>query len=196
MPFVVGITGGIGSGKSTVARVFECLKVPVYNADLRARELTNDPETLKSIHSEFGNSVFTGAVLNRKELAALVFKDEEKLVKLNKIIHPLVKEDFDSWVNKSQFPYVIKEAAIMIESGSYKQLQELIVVSAPRDMRIERVMLRDGISREEVINRMDNQISEAERLKYADTLFVNDNKELLIPQIVQYHYKLLDKLNV
>lgn len=185
---IVGITGGIGSGKSTVCKVFEMLGVPVYYADEESRLLLNDPDILKKISEIFGPEVITSGKADRKKISSIVFNDKAKLASLNSIVHPAVIAHFDNWCKThSEFSYVIKEAAILFESETYKNVQKIITVTAPVDVRIERVMKRDNVTEEEVRRRMSHQISDEEKIKRSDYVLVNDEESLLIPQIIKLH---------
>lgn len=196
-PFLVGITGGIGSGKSTVCRVFNCLGTPVYDADSRARWLMNNNEELiLKIKNEFGEASYQNGFLDRTYLAQIVFSNPEKLKKLNSLAHPTVAIDFKNWVLRhSDAPYLIKEAALLIESGAYKQLDELILVSAPTEIRIKRVVKRDTqrseIQIKEIIGK---QLSETEMAKYAKTILNNNGLEPILSQVVRLHTKYSRKL--
>jgi len=188
----IGITGGIGSGKSTVAKVFEVLGIPVYYADDAAKRLMNEDEELKEkIQLQFGNDVYKDGKLNRKELAAIVFNDPSKLVLLNSLVHPATLKDAERWMQKQATPYAIKEAALIFESGAQEQLDHVIGVTAPAPLRIQRSMLRDGISREEVIARMDKQMDETIKMKLCDFVITNNEQEMLLPQVLALHEKLL-----
>jgi len=189
----VGITGGIGSGKSTICRIFEVMEVPVFYADAEARRLQNeDPNVRSSMISLFGNEVYNDDGLNRKFVAELVFNNKLLLDQLNKIIHPATLIAFEKWKqNYSSNHYVIKEAAILFESKSNIGLDKIIVVSAPEELRIERIIKRDNISREQIISRMNNQLTEEERIAKADFVIVNDEKSAIIPQVLAVHEKLL-----
>ena len=187
-PLKIGITGGIGSGKTLVSKVFALLGVPVYDADSRAKWIANfHPDVKKEIIEAFGEESYLDAKLNTRFLAGIVFKDKGKTEKLNSIIHPRVGEDFSNWVAKhSNYPYLLKEAALMYESDSYKSLDKIIVVSAPMDIRIKRVVLRDPQRTEaEVKDIIDKQLPENEKLGRADFIVYNDEKQLLIPQVVE-----------
>ncbi|HMX05033.1 MAG TPA: dephospho-CoA kinase, partial [Chitinophagales bacterium] len=173
----VGITGGIGSGKSTVCKIFEVLGVPVYYADERAKEiLQTDAEIIKRVKDLFGEDVYdSNHVLDRKRVAFVVFHEPEFLAQYNKIIHPAVLLDSEKWMQRHlQYPYVIKEAALLFESGGNKQLDKVICVTAPEDLRIQRVMQRDNTTEEQVRSRMANQMSEEEKLEKSDFILYND----------------------
>ena len=187
-PLLIGITGGIGSGKSTVCHVFEVLGVPVYDADERAKFLVaTDPEIKKQLLAFFGTESFVDGKYNKTYIAQLVFQSPEKLAFLNKLIHPAVGEDFKRWVTAhAHFPYLIKEAALMFDSGSSKQLDKIIVVHAPDTMRIARVKERDPQRSEAQIKAIiSNQLSQEEMMNRADFLVDNSGKESLIPQVIE-----------
>lgn len=192
--FKVGITGGIGSGKSTVARIFEVLGIPVYYADEAAKQLMNtDPVIREGIIREFGEEAYKNGMLDRKYLALQVFNNEEKLSKLNALIHPQTIADAESWAEAQQSPYTLKEAALIFESGSQNKLDFIIGVYAPAALRIKRTMHRDGISREEVIARMNKQIEENIKMRLCDAVIMNDDRHMVIPQVLQLHELLLQK---
>lgn len=188
----VGITGGIGSGKSTVARIFEVLGVPVYYADDAAKRLMNEDEELKQkIIARFGETVYQDGKLDRKAMAGLVFNDPVKLEMLNSLIHPATIKDAAGWMQKQVTPYTIKEAALIFESGAQDQLDYIIGVTAPAPLRIQRTMQRDGVTREEVTSRMDKQMDETIKMKLCDFVIRNDEQEMLMPQVIELHEKLL-----
>lgn len=188
----VGITGGIGSGKSTVAKVFEVLGIPVYYADDAAKRLMNEDELLKTELQElFGKETYIDGKLNRKYLADLVFNDEEKLSLLNSIIHPATLRDSDQWMMQQSTPYAIKEAALIFESGAQEHLDYVIGVSAPLPARLQRVMKRDHVTREEVKARMEKQLDESIKMRLCDYVITNDEQELVIPQVIKIHEALL-----
>lgn len=189
---IVGITGGIGSGKTTVCKVFETLGIPVYDADQRAKELYNESNTLrKKVIAEFGDKVYSEGKLVPQKLAEIVFGDEQKLEKLNSLVHPEVRKDFSEWLKTQvNVPFVLREAAILIESGSHKDCDKIIVVNAPEETRIERVMKRNKLSREDVQNRIDQQWKDEERNKYADFIIDNSGAKHLIPQVLEIYNKL------
>ena len=175
----VGLTGGIGSGKSTVSKILISKGFSVYNSDNRAKWLMNNNDNLKSnIISIFGNKAYVKGALNRKYLSAKVFNDSLKLKALNNLVHPLVAIDFKNWLlNQKSKDFVFKEAAILIESGAYKEMDKIIVVSCPENIRLERVLKRDGNSPELVKKRMQNQISETEKINHADFVVKNNGNE-------------------
>lgn len=188
----VGLTGGIGSGKSTVAKIFEVLGVPVYYADAAARRLMNeDPELKKNILSHFGNESYKDNELNRSYIASLVFNDKEKLELLNSLTHPSTIRDANQWMQQQATPYTIKEAALIFESGSAEHLDYVIGVYTPAPLRIQRIMQRDNISREEVLHRMNRQIDEEIKMRLCDAVLINDEQQLLVPQVLELHEKLL-----
>lgn len=188
----IGITGGIGSGKSTVAKVFEVLGIPVYYADDAAKRLMHEDEDLKEkIKLQFGDEVYTNGQLNRKRLAEIVFTSPEKLALLNALVHPATLQDAENWMQKQNTPYAIKEAALIFESGAHEQLDYVIGVTAPAPLRIQRTMHRDSITREEVIARMDKQMDETIKMKLCDFVINNNEQEMLLQQILQLHEKLL-----
>ncbi len=187
----IGITGGIGSGKSTVAKVFEVLGIPVYYADDAAKRLMNEDEGLKEkIKHLFGDNVYTEGKLDRKYLAEIVFNDPEKLELLNALVHPATILDAERWMQNQSTPFCIKEAALIFESGAHEHLDYVIGVTAPAPLRIKRTMNRDGITLEEVIARMDKQMDEAIKMKLCDFVIKNDEQEMLLPQILALHKKL------
>lgn len=191
----VGITGGIGSGKTTVAKVFSTLGIAVYNADERARSITaTDPEVREKIVTLFGAEVFNVKnALNRAKLAEVVFSDAEALEKLNAIVHPRVRIDFGKWIAEQTSEYIIKEAAILIENGTHKELDALILVTADKEERIERVMKRDGVNRELVVQRMNNQMDDRDKQEFATYTIDNDENQLVIQQILEIHEDLISK---
>lgn len=191
----VGITGGIGSGKTAVCKMFEELGVPVYYADDRAKYLMqHEHHLIDEIKKSFGDDVYENCKLNRKLLAEKVFNDKAKLDLLNSLVHPAVFHDTERWLEEQiekKLPYVIKEAALLVETGSYKTLDKLIVVTAPLDTRIKRVMTRDQLELEEVQARVRNQLPESEKVKLADFVITND-KDLdhLQKQVKDIHFRL------
>jgi dephospho-CoA kinase len=183
----IGISGGIGSGKTTVCRIFETLDIPVYYADLRAKELYNENEDIKgNIKSLFGENIYNyNSKIDLKKIAEIVFKDNQKLLQLESIIHPGVFRDFEQFclLNKSK-KFIIKEAALLFESGSYKNLDKIIVMDSPLELRIKRTIARDHLSKEEIMARISRQWSDEQRLSLADYVIHNDEKTMLIPQVM------------
>ena len=187
----VGITGGIGSGKSTVAKLFEVLGIPVYYADDAGKRLMNTDAQLKQkIIHQFGEAAYKDDILDRKYLAEIVFKSPEKLALLNAIVHPATINDAEQWMLKQSTPYSLKEAAIIFESGAQEHLDYVIGVYAPAPLRIQRTMHRDHITREEVLGRMNKQLDESIKMKLCDFIITNDEQQLLIPQVLALHQKL------
>jgi dephospho-CoA kinase len=193
----IGITGGIGSGKTTVCKAFEALGIPVYYADAEAKKiLSSDPAVKRSVKKLLGDqSYFSNGKPNRKYIAALVFNDKTLLAKLNEIVHPAVALHSSRWFEslKNEYPYALKEAALMIESGSYKEMHLLIVVTAPENIRIQRVVKRDKLSDEEVKKRIQSQMPEKEKLKYANFVICNDGENSVILQVWNIHQKILKR---
>ena len=191
----IGITGGIGSGKTTVSRVFELLGIPVYYADDESKKILNSDKTAKeSVIKVFGDSILNkDGQIDRKKLAGLVFNKKEELDKLNAILHPAVGKHFDKWAKEQNAPYCLKEAAILFESGAYKQVDRVVAVVAPLELKINRTIKRDGITKEEVLARINNQLSDEEKVKRADFIVQNDELQLLIPQVLKLHRQILDK---
>ncbi|MBE7177779.1 MAG: dephospho-CoA kinase [Mucilaginibacter polytrichastri] len=186
----IGLTGGIGSGKSTVARIFEVLGIPVFYADDAAKKLmTDDAEVVKAIRENFGDEAYLeNGQLNRSYIAGRVFNDEAQLKVLNGIVHPATFRAMDRWADAQRnVPYVVKEAALLFESGSYKQSDHTVLVLSPEALRIRRIMNRDGITEEQVRARMSKQMSDAEKEKRAGFTLQNDEHSLLIPQVLKLH---------
>jgi len=194
----IGITGGIGSGKTTVCRVFEVLGLPVFYADLEAKALMHTDVLLREdiIKGFGGDSYSESGELNRKYISSIVFNDNEQLAKLNALVHPAVYRAFDRWVNEQKgAPYVLKEAALLFESDSYKMCDETILVKSPEDLKVKRIMERDSITAEEVKLRMKRQLSDEQKEKLADYTIINDEHVLVIPQILTLHQHFLTQSN-
>jgi dephospho-CoA kinase len=191
----IGLTGGIGSGKSTVAGIFEVLGIPVSHADEEARSLMNGDEELKSrIILHFGADTYAGGVLNRSFLAGQVFNDPEKLALLNSLVHPVTIRAGERWMEEQRIAgahYAIREAAVLFESRGAAGLDYVIGVSAPASLRIGRTMQRDRIPREKVLERMKNQISEEIKMRLCDFVIRNDEREALLPQVLELHGQLM-----
>jgi dephospho-CoA kinase len=189
----IGLTGGIGSGKSTVARIFEILGIPVYYADAAAKRLMNtDPALREQIIAAFGAEAYTGGELNRQYLAQQVFHDEKKLARLNSFVHPATIHDAEKWIAAQTSPYTVKEAALIFESGSEKLLDYVIGVSAPQELRIQRTMQRDHISREEVLKRIHQQMDEKLKMEQCNFIVYNDEEQPVLPQVLALHRQLLE----
>ena len=184
----VGLTGGIGSGKTTIAKIFMQLGVPVYFSDTRAKDLMlNNKSLQESLISLFGDEVIIDGLLNRSYIASKVFSNPKELVKLNALVHPFVQKDFDAWSASQSSHYVLKEAAIIFETGADKFLDQVILVESPEDLKISRVMLRDKVTRKEVLMRMEQQWSDDQKRTNADYIIQNDEKCSLISQILRMH---------
>ena len=189
----IAITGGIGSGKSLVCQVFKTLGIPIFNADAVSNQLVEHDTGLKtSIIKLFGKEAYINNNYNRKYIAHIVFNQAEKLKALNELIHPKAIEAAKQWFEKQQTPYAIKEAAILFESKAEQDIDIIIGVTAPEQIRIERVMQRIGCSKDEVIKRMQQQMPEDEKMKKCNYIIHNDNVTALIPQVLQIHEKLLN----
>ncbi|SKB39441.1 dephospho-CoA kinase [Daejeonella lutea] len=190
----IGITGGIGSGKTTICRIFEVLGIPVFYADNAAKSVMHSDALLRQdIIKGFGQeSYFETGELNRKHISSIVFNDAEQLARLNALVHPAVFRTFDTWVAlQSNVPYVLKEAALLFESESYKMCDRSILVKSPEALRIARIIARDNITAEEVRLRMNRQFSDEKKEKLADHIIINDEDLLLIPQVLELHQHFL-----
>ena len=188
----VAITGGIGAGKSTVSKIFEVLEVPVYYADYHAKRLmAEDKLLMDEIKNAFGEESYNNEELNRSYLASQVFSDKSKLEKLNEIVHPAVGRDFQEWLAAQETPYIIKEVAILFESGMDKGMDKIICVSAPKDLRIERVTSRDKVKASQVEDRMNNQFSQEKVESLSDYVIANDGSKSLIEQVMEIHETLI-----
>ncbi len=190
-PLLVGITGGIGSGKSTVSKIVESLDVPVFYADMEAKIIINtDKEIIAAIKQQFGE-VYVDGKLNNEKMAQIVFNDKNALEQLNKIVHPKVRQQFNFWVEQHRdFPILMEEAAILIESGAYQNIDKIILVVASIEDRILRVIKRDHVPLDKVEARIKAQITDEEKLKYADYCIQNDGKHLIVPQVLEIYNKL------
>jgi len=190
---IVGITGGIGSGKSVVCKIFEQLGIPIYDADSAVKLLYDKfPElkqSIKELVSE--DAIDKNGNVNRKKLAEIIFNSDEKLAILNKLVHPLVKLDFKNWVDSNKgYPYLIKEAAILFESGANKDCDNVITVISPIELRIERIRQRDKKTKTEIESIISRQLSDEELIKRSDFVIYNDEKQMLIPQVLKVHEEL------
>jgi len=193
MAKIIGLTGGIGSGKTTIANYFAEMGVPLYIADDEAKKVMQSEKIVKQIKLAFGDSLFENDVLNRAKLAEIVFNDADKLATLNAIVHPAVKEDFELWLLKNKkYHYVIYEAAILFESGRYKDCDVIVTVTAPEEMRIERVIKRDKTTREQVLSRMKMQWDDEKRISLSNFVINNSNLKIAKEEVV----KILKILNI
>jgi dephospho-CoA kinase len=188
----VGVTGGIGSGKSIVCRVFESLGIPVYYADMHSRRLVDsEPDIRKKLTGLFGPDIYSGSTLDRPRFAAVVFADRQLLQAANEIIHPWVRKDFERWAQS--YPdkkYVIEEAAILFESGGNSQVDKSITVVSPVEVRVRRILQRPGMTPGRIRNIMANQWPDEKKAAFADFVIVNDEKSLILPQILFIHHQL------
>ncbi len=190
----IGLTGGIGSGKTTVANIFKVLGIPVFDADSAARHLMEDDSTLrKELIALFGPATFAGNRLDRKHIASIVFNDPYQLEKLNALVHPAAIAAAEQWAEQQTTPYAVKEAALFFEAGSTNGLDYIIGVYAPQYVRINRVIKRDQVTREEVLSRMNRQINEEIKMRLCDFVIMNDDQELLIPQVLRLHEKFIQE---
>lgn len=188
----VGLTGNIGTGKSTVARIFESLGVPVYHADLEAKKMLDKDLLKRVLLTKFGKDIFYEGSVDRKKMADLVFNNKEKLNELNSIIHPLVKKDLEAFfIQKRSHPYVIQEAAILFESGFNKEFDKIILVTSSEELATRRVMERDGINSGEVQQRRANQWSQDKKISLSDYIIENNEQNMLIPQVLRVHENIL-----
>ncbi|MGV9011519.1 MAG: dephospho-CoA kinase [Flavobacteriales bacterium] len=189
--FTVGLTGGIGSGKSTVGRVFNVLGIPVFDSDDQGKLLLqHDPDLRAAVIGLFGLSIYPGGTFDRKALAERVFHNPGDLAALNGIVHPAVRSAFKVWAERQGAPYVINEAAILVETGAFRHFDHLVTVEAPEGVRLARVVARDGSTEEQVWQRMANQASEAQRREVSHDVILNDNHSMVLPQVLALHEKL------
>jgi dephospho-CoA kinase len=192
MVLKVGLTGGIGSGKSTVAQIFEVLGIPVYYADIAAKKIMNEDEGLRSaITNIFGEQAYANNILDRKYISSIVFSNPAKLQQLNSLVHPATKKDGEAWMQQQTSPYAIHEAALIFEAKVSDRLDLVVGVSSPLELRIKRAMERDKVSREEVFKRMDQQLDEELKMSKCDFVLINDEQQMLIPQVLKLHEKLI-----
>src|SRR6185312_6482878 len=193
----IGITGGIGSGKSTVADIFNVLGIPVYSSDDASKRLmVEDKDLKKNIIESFGEESYVNGILNRKYLAAQVFNDSQKIALLNSFVHPATINDARRWTEKQNTAYTIKEAALIFESGSDEFLDYVIGVKSPADLRVTRAMTRDNVTREQVEARMKLQMDEDEKMKRCDFIIINDEQQMLIPQVLLLHERFLKEADL
>lgn len=188
----VGLTGGIGSGKTTVCNVFKQLGIPVYHADNQARVLSDtNQEIIRALSDLFGKNIYTSTGLDRKKLSEFIFVNSDLLQKVNAIIHPKVREDFNSWLNEhNEMKYIIHEAAILFESGLHTLFNKIITVTAPEEIRIRRIMERESVSEDYVRNIIGNQWPERKKRNLSDYVIVNDQQRMILPQVLEIHNEL------
>ena len=192
--YQLGITGGIGSGKTLVCSILEVLGIPVYYADREARKLMDSsPALRKGIEGVFGKESYRDGSLDRKYIGARVFGNPEQLEQLNSLVHPVVRENYRSWVKAREgAPYVVEEAAILFESGACRLMDASVMVYAPRSIRINRVMERDGVDEKSVLERMKHQMDEEEKKERADHIILNDGTKMVLPQVIDLHHWFLN----
>ena len=183
----VGITGGIGSGKSILSHFFSLINIPVFEADQEAKRIINSSSIIRSkLKFHFGEDIYLpDNTIDRKKFADIIFNSPSSLEKVNSIVHPEVRNEFQEWTKQQDAEYVVHEAAILFESGFYKMMDFMILVTAPTDVRIQRVMHRDGVSEEKVMERMNKQWDDKEKIKLSNLVLTNDNSELIIPKLIE-----------
>ncbi|MBM3442800.1 MAG: dephospho-CoA kinase [Bacteroidetes bacterium] len=188
----MGLTGGMGSGKTTAARIFEALGIPIYYADQAAKRLMEEEAGIRSaIQQAFGTEAYQDGHLNRSWLASQVFHDPERIRRLNALVHPATLADARHWMGQQTTPYAVKEAALLFESGSEQELDLVVGVQASQETRLRRVLQRDGVTREEALNRMQRQMDEQEKMARCDRILVNEDDSRLTPQVLALHEELL-----
>jgi dephospho-CoA kinase len=192
----LGITGGIGSGKTSVCKVFMVLGIPVFSADLKASEIMeNNPEITRRLNSITGKDLYSSGSLDRKQLASLIFNNLPLLEKVNSLIHPVVFDNFNNWAEEQSAPYVIMEAAILFESGAANLMDKTIAIAAPVNERVERVIKRSSLTREQVLERIRNQMDDESRIKLSDYVLYNSENDMIIPAILKIHSDILTHIN-
>ncbi len=195
MIYKVGITGGIGSGKTTVCKLFQVLGAPVFYADQEASLIMeHHADVISGINTIAGQEVYTDGVLNRPLLARLIFNNKEKLAAVNSLVHPVVFQRFQDWAGEQNYPYVIMEAAILLESGAASHMDLIITVIAPVEERIARVMGRSNITRQEVEQRIRNQMNDDERIKVSGKVLMNSDSDMVIPEVLKIHREILESI--
>ncbi|MCU0362932.1 MAG: dephospho-CoA kinase [Bacteroidales bacterium] len=188
----VGVTGGIGSGKTTVCRIFSALGVPVFSADAEARRIMDGDDGIKpEIRKITGEDLYSSGLLDRSRMAELIFNDPGILKKVNMLVHPAVFKGYEAWLVLQDFPYAIIEAAILFESGGYRKVDRIISIIAPEEERLGRVMLRNNLTREQVLDRMRNQIADDDRIKLSDFVIDNSENSMIVPEVLRIHKVLL-----
>ena len=193
----VGVTGGIGSGKTLICQIFEKIGMPVFYADSEARKILNHDKTVvDKVSSLFGADIYNEDGINKARLANVIFNNQDALNTINSIVHPVVKSRFQNWLSTLNTTYAIEEAAILVETGSYKELDYTVLVYAPKELRISRAMSRDGNTREEIEERMKNQIPDEEKFQKVNKVIYNDNSRMVIPQVLEIHEQLTNQKNM
>lgn len=191
MSKTIGITGGIGSGKSIVSKVLQLMGYPVYASDQRAKDLMHENKTLvNGLKALFGEEAYIHSTLNRSYLAAQIFKDDSKRIAMNQLVHPAVREDFRNWVNQQQSPLVFQESALLFETGNAAAFDAILLVTAPEEVRMQRVKKRDLLSDDQVKARFDAQMPEEEKIKRTNYVIQNSGHQLLVPQILDFLKKM------
>lgn len=191
-PFRLGVTGGIGSGKTSVCRVFQILGIPVFSADPEARILMESDESIKNgLNKLAGTELFADGKLDSRRLADLIFSDTRKIEQVNRLVHPAVFEKFRKWSVQQDSPYVIMEAAILFESGAAQMMERIVTVTAPVEQRIERVMRRNDLSRVQVLDRIDRQMSDEEKIRLSHYVISNSENDMIIPAVLRIHEDIL-----
>lgn len=190
-PYKIGLTGGIGAGKSTISQIFKSIGIAIFNSDVYGKELLiNDKYIIQKIVRKFGDNIQKNDIIDKEKLSQIVFSDKEKLAQLNQIIHPKVKLKFESWVKQQTSHYIIKESALLFETNTHQLLDKIILVKAPLDIRIQRVCKRDNRTKEEVEKIINNQIDPNSITKEADYIINNNERTLLTPKIIKIHHLL------
>jgi len=193
----LGVTGGIGSGKTTVCRVFSVLGIPVFSADIEAKRIQDtDPDIKNKINSLAGRDLYSSGKLDRTELASLIFNNRDYLWEINSIIHPAVLRCFRKWVSMQYAPYSIMEAAILFESGAYRMMDRIVTVVTPLEERIDRLVKGNKLNREQITDRIRNQIDDESRIKKSDFVIYNSEKDMIIPTILEIHQEMLKLHNI
>ncbi|WP_430404508.1 dephospho-CoA kinase [Fluviicola sp.] len=191
MSKTIGITGGIGSGKSIVSKILQLMGYPVYSSDQRAKDLmTEDQSIVAGLKNLFGEEAYTNSTLNRPYIANRIFQDDSKRIAMNNLVHPAVRADFKNWIENQKSPIVFQESALLFETGNYKSFDGIILVTAPEKVRMQRVKERDQLTDEQVQSRFNAQLSEEEKMKLTDYIISNDGNQLLVPQILDLLKKL------